>query len=367
MTMTATISMRRTLQPFSTDEQRWQAVRDRDERANGRFVCAVRTTGVFCRPTCSSRLALRENVEFFPTSSAAQRAGFRACKRCQPDVDRKSPDAEAIARACRLMEQSRNGHDAESLAAAVGMRPSKFHRTFKSLTGLTPKAYAIAQRSQQLRTTLPKSASVGSAVHAAGFNSTGRFYETSARSLGMTPRAFRAGGSGETIQFTFGRCSLGLMMVATTERGICFLALGDDRADLTKQLQAEFPNAALAPSDRDFDRVVAKITAQVDHPSKALDLPLDVRGTAFQHRVWKKLTEIPRGKMRTYTQIARSLGKPNAIRAVARACATNPVSLLIPCHRVVRTDGSLAGYRWGIERKALLLKAERNSSTGRKK
>jgi AraC family transcriptional regulator of adaptative response/methylated-DNA-[protein]-cysteine methyltransferase len=345
---------------FRGDEQRWQAVEHRDRRADGKFVYSVNTTGVYCRPSCAARLARRENIRFHLTFADAERAGFRPCKRCRPNgLSPNDEHAELVAKACELIVKSEKVPDLESLARSVGMSPSHFHRVFKSLTGLTPKAFATARRSQRVQAELSHGKTVTSAIYNAGFNSNGRFYATSAKVLGMKPSVFRAGGAGATIQFAVGECSLGSILVAATQRGICSIMLGDDANALVRELQDRFPKAELIGGDREFEKLVSKVVAFVERPAKGLNLPLDVRGTAFQHRVWQKLCEIPYGTTCSYAELAERIGEPKATRAVAQACGANPVAVAIPCHRVVRTDGSLSGYRWGIERKAKLLDNER--------
>lgn len=344
---------------FRSDDERWGALLRRDDSADGQFVYSVKTTGVYCRPTCAARLAKRQNIEFYATPAQAQRAGFRPCLRCRPDaLSPRSRNAEAIADACRRIVQQ-DVVDVDALAASAGMSSSHFHRVFKSVTGLTPKAYANAQRSQRVRKALHQNHSVTSAIYKAGFGSSGRFYASSAKLLGMTPAAFRGGGVGTTIRFAVGECSLGSILVAATDAGVCTIALGDDPDTLVKQLQDRFANAELLGGDKAFERVVAKVVAFVERPEIGLGLPLDVRGTVFQQRVWQKLCEIPCGETRSYAQIARELGQAGGARAVAGACTANEIAVVIPCHRVVRTDGSLSGYRWGVERKARLLDSER--------
>jgi AraC family transcriptional regulator of adaptative response/methylated-DNA-[protein]-cysteine methyltransferase len=353
---------RNPVKAFRRAGDRWQAVAHRDKRADGRFVYSVKTTGVYCRPTCAARLARRENVEFHATAAEAEKAGFRACRRCRPsELVNGQEHAEAVARACKAIVEEQQAPDLQSLANAVGMSPTHFHRVFKSLTGLTPKAYATAHRSRRMREELAQSDSVTSAIYNAGFNSNGRFYASSSKVLGMKPAAFRAGGERATIRFAVGKCSLGSILVAASERGICSISLGDDPAELTRILQHRFRKARFITGDKDFEQLVATVIAFVERPAAGLGLPLEVQGTAFQHCVWRALCEIPCGKTQSYSQIARRLGKPKAIRAVGQACAVNPVAVAIPCHRVLRTDGSLSGYRWGIERKAKLLEIERKA------
>lgn len=346
----------------SSAASRWHAVSQRDPAANGTFVYAVKTTGIYCRPTCGSRLALRKHVEFFTTPQDAEHAGYRACKRCRAnDVVTENPHTKAIAAACALITTADSAPESEALAAKVGMSLSHFHRVFKSLTGLTPKAYAIAQRSQRVRNVLSRGDSITTAIYKSGFNSNGRFYASSTKSLGMKPATFRASGEGATIRFAVSKCTLGSLIVGATELGICFIALGDEPGPLIHDLRQRFSKAKFVESDHAFEKLVSKVVAFVEQPSAGLQLPLDIRGTAFQHRVWQKLSEIPCGQTQSYSQIARKLGKPKAIRAVAQACAANSLAVVIPCHRVVRTDGKLAGYRWGIKRKAALLERERRS------
>lgn len=344
---------------FRSDDERWQAVVRRDRSADDLFFYSVKTTGVYCRPSCAARLAKHENVRFHETTMEAEQAGFRACKRCRPNepslVERYGI---TVAKACRMIEDAIEVPVLETLAEAVDMSPSHFHRIFKALTGLTPKAYTMAHRSQRVRSELTESGTVTAAIYNAGFNSNGRFYATSSRVLGMTPTRFRNGGEGAVIRFAVGECSLGSIVVAASEIGICSIALGDDPNALVQGLQDRFPKAELMGGDEQFEQTVARVIGLVERPSAGLDLPLDVQGTAFQQRVWQTLSEIPCGQTVTYADVARRVGKPKAVRAVARACAANQLAVAIPCHRVVRTDGSLSGYRWGVERKKRLLKLE---------
>lgn len=358
--MTSTTKPTASRRAFRSDADRWQAVVERNPEADGTFYFAVKTTGVYCRPSCAARRPRRENVLFYRTANDAERDGFRACKRCRPNdtsVDRNH--AAAITTACAMIADAAEPPSLNELANAVHLSPSHFHRLFKAHTGLTPKAYAAAQRSKRVRTALTQNASVTSAMYDAGFNSNGRFYATSSKMLGMTPTDFRTGGGGATIRFAVGQCSLGSILVAASAVGICAISLGDDPDTLVRELQDQFPKADFVGGDVEFERTVAKVIAFVERPNVGLDLPLDIQGTAFQQRVWQALTQIPAGQTRTYVQVARSLGKPTATRAVAAACAANKIGVAIPCHRVVRTDGSLSGYRWGIDRKAKLLAAER--------
>lgn len=347
---------------FADDEGRWQAVVRRDRDADGLFYSAVRTTGVYCRPSCGARQPKRENVRFYSTRAEAERAGFRRCKRCRPnEASLAERQRDAVALACRLIENADQAPNLADLADAVGMSPYHFHRLFKRFTGVTPKAYAAAQRARRVRDELAQGATVTEAVYGAGFNSNGRFYATSTEQLGMTPTAFRAGGDGTTLRFAVGECSLGSILVAASDRGVCAILLGDDPDALARELQDRFPRAQVVGPDATFDRWVAQAVGLVERPALGLDLPLDIRGTAFQLRVWEALRQIPPGSTASYAEIAERIGKPRAAQAVGQACAANPIAVAIPCHRVVRTDESLSGYRWGVERKAELLRRERAS------
>ena len=343
-----------------TAPDRWEALRRRDPAADGRFVYAVRSTGVYCRPSCAARPARPENVVFYDTNAEAERAGFRPCKRCRPDGPSQSERrADAVARACRLIEEAEEVPPLEELAAAAGLSPHHFHRIFKQATGVTPRAYAEARRAARVAGSLQEAGSVTEAIYEAGYGSSGRFYETAGARLGMTPTAYRRGGAGEAIRFAVGACSLGSILVAATERGICASLLGDDPEELLRDLQDRFPNAELIGGDPGFETTVAQVVGLVEAPGTGLALPLDIGGTAFQQRVWQALRAIPAGRTASYAEIARAIGEPAAVRAVARACGANPLAVAIPCHRVVRSDGGLSGYRWGVERKRDLLDRER--------
>lgn len=339
-------------------DSRWQAVISRDARADGKFFYSVRTTGVYCRPSCASRRARPENVRFHTTAAAAERAGFRACKRCKPDQPIAAPHADKIAAACRLIASSDITPVLEALARKVGLSPFHFHRLFKAQTGLTPRAFAAAHQAKRVRGALARGTNVTDAIHEAGFSSGSRFYEKSSEVLGMTPTAFRAGGSGTKIRFAVGASSLGAVLVAESDKGICAILLGDDPEVLIRDLEDRFPKADLIGGDKAFEKRVATVVGLVENPEKGLDLPLDIRGTAFQQRVWAALRKIPAGKTMSYTDIAKRIGSPQSVRAVAGACAANAIAIAIPCHRVVRNDGGLSGYRWGIERKQALLDKE---------
>lgn len=346
--------------PFDTSDARWLAVTRRDAAADAAFVYSVSTTGVYCRPSCGSRLPHREHVAFHDSADAAEKAGFRACRRCRPR-DRSLSDrhATAIAAACRTIERHEGERmNSTELAQAAGMSRFHFDRIFKRATGLTPAAYARAVRAKRVRAALARTTTVTDAFYEAGYSSSGRFYEKSNAVLGMKPAAVRAGGKGMTIRFAVGECSLGSILVAETDKGICAVFLGDDPDRLARELQDRFPKATFGPADQPFAARVAQVIAFVEEPRRGLHLPLDIRGTAFQQRVWDALTRVPSGTSATYADIAQTIGAPRAVRAVAQACAANLVAVAIPCHRIVRTDGALSGYRWGVERKAALLARE---------
>jgi AraC family transcriptional regulator of adaptative response/methylated-DNA-[protein]-cysteine methyltransferase len=343
------------------DDLRWDAVVARNADFDGRFYYAVASTGVYCRPSCAARLPNRKNVRFFGTAAAAERAGFRPCRRCKPDqAPPKQRQAETVAAACRLIEAAEQEPTLDALADAVGLSPYHFHRLFKAATGVTPKAYASAHRRSRVRDRLATSETVTEAIYAAGFNSNGRFYAGSLENLGMTPTEFRQGGTNKLLRYAFGTSSLGMVLVAASDKGIAAIFFGNDEGSLLADLRAQFPRAKLIGGDADFEQLVAKVVAFVENPKISLDLPLDVRGTAFQHRVWDALRRIPVGSTASYAEIAAKIGAPGSARAVARACASNPVAVAIPCHRVVRSDGSLSGYRGGVERKRALLDKEAN-------
>jgi AraC family transcriptional regulator of adaptative response/methylated-DNA-[protein]-cysteine methyltransferase len=345
--------------PFRTEAARWEAIRRRDPAADGHFYYSVKTTGIYCRPSCAARPARRENVAFHDSRVAAEAAGFRPCRRCRPDTPSlPARRAAMVARACRTIEAAETTPDLAALASDAGMSRFHFHRVFKSVIGLTPRGYAAACRSRRLRAELPGAANVTEAIYGAGFNSSGRFYAVSDDLLGMRPRAFRAGGAGAAIRFAVGECSLGSILVAATTKGVSAIMLGDDPDRLVRELQDRFSNAELLGGDPAFDDLIARAVGLVDGSSAAVNLPLDLRGTAFQQRVWQALRAIPPGATATYSEIAKRLRRPRSVRAVARACAANLVAVAIPCHRVVRRDGGLGGYRWGVARKRALLARE---------
>lgn len=347
--------------PLNSAERdpRWARVLARDPAADGAFVYAVKTTGIYCRPGSPSRLPRPENVEFFDTPEAAEAAGYRPSQRAAADQTAMAAQHAAIAaEACRAIERADNPPTLDTLAAQAGLSPYHFHRVFKAVTGLTPKAYADAHRARKLRTQLGRGGSVTEAIYDAGFNSNSRFYEASDQMLGMTASRYRAGGANTDIRFAVGECSLGSILVARSERGVCAILLGDDPDALARALQDQFPKANLIGGDSGFEQWIAQVVGLIEAPSLGLDLPLDVRGTAFQERVWQALREIPPGTTASYAEIAARIGAPRAVRAVAQACGANHIAVAIPCHRVVRSDGSLSGYRWGVERKRELLDRE---------
>ncbi|MGE0314629.1 MAG: bifunctional DNA-binding transcriptional regulator/O6-methylguanine-DNA methyltransferase Ada [Lautropia sp.] len=343
----------------TTDDPRWARVLARDPEADGSFFYSVKTTGVYCRPSCASRAARPENVAFHASTDAAERAGFRPCRRCRPnDADARALLAAKIADLCRYLEHAPQVPSLEALGRRASTSPWHLQRTFKAVTGLTPRQYANAHRAKRAREAIAAAPTVTDAIYAAGFNSSGRFYEQADAMLGMTPTRVRAGGAGMDIHVAIGECSLGAILVARSARGVCAILLGDDPAGLLRDLQDRFPNATLNGADAGFDALVATVVGLVEAPRAGVDLPLDVRGTAFQQRVWRALQQIAPGSTCSYAELARRIGQPSAVRAVAQACAANAHAVAIPCHRVVRTDGSLSGYRWGVARKRALLERE---------
>jgi AraC family transcriptional regulator of adaptative response/methylated-DNA-[protein]-cysteine methyltransferase len=358
--MTATpAKLRKQTPPSVADDPRWARVVARDKMADGQFWYSVSTTGVYCRPSCPSRTANPRNVQLHDHLEDAKATGFRPCRRCNPDgpsID--AENAALVTKACRIIEESEEEPSLEELGDAVGRSPSYFHRVFKTMTGLTPKDYAAAHRAKKVRRGLASGKTVTETIYDAGFNSSGRFYEKSTDMLGMTPSRYRAGGANEEIRFAVGQTSLGAILVASSKNGVAAILLGDDPDELVCNLQNRFPKAHLIGADSDYETLVARVVGVVEKPGVGLHLPLDVRGTAFQRRVWHVLQEIPVGEKVSYAEVARRIGSPKAARAVADACAANNLAIAIPCHRVVRKDGSLSGYAWGVERKRVLLDRE---------
>ncbi|MBW3616834.1 MAG: bifunctional DNA-binding transcriptional regulator/O6-methylguanine-DNA methyltransferase Ada [Proteobacteria bacterium] len=340
-------------------DTRWAALNARDPAADGTFLYSVATTGVYCRPSCAARRPNPRNVAFHAHRAAAEAAGFRPCLRCRPDLPPFAErQAARVAAACRFIETSDTAPTLGALAEAMGVSPHHLQRTFKGVTGISPRDYAAAHRAGRLRQALGESGAVTEAIFAAGYGSTSRFYERSAVELGMTASAFRAGAPGCTIRFAVGQSTLGAVLVARSARGLCAILMDDDPEVLVRDLQDRFPRAELIGADAAFEAEVAQVIGLVEAPGLGLGLPLDIRGTAFQQRVWRALQDIPPGRTASYARIATSIGAPRSVRAVAGACAANPLAVAVPCHRVVRTDGGLSGYRWGVERKRALLHRE---------
>jgi AraC family transcriptional regulator of adaptative response/methylated-DNA-[protein]-cysteine methyltransferase len=345
--------------PSVADDPRWTRIVARDKTADGHLWYSVATTGVYCRPSCPSRVANPKNVQLHDSLESARATGFRPCRRCNPDGPSiECENAALVAKACRIIEKSEEEPSLEELADAIGRSPSYFHRVFKATTGLTPKAYGAAHRARKVRQGLASGNTVTEAIYDAGFNSSGRFYARSTDMLGMTPSQYRAGGANEEIKFAVGQTSLGAILVASSTKGVAAILLGNDPDELVRNVQDRFPKARLIGADRDYEALVARIVGFIEAPGIGLDLPLDVRGTAFQQRVWQALREIPVGQTLCYAEIARRIGSPKAARAVAAACAANSLAIAVPCHRVVRNDGALSGYAWGVERKRALLDRE---------
>ncbi len=352
-------------------EALWHAVQSRDRAADGSFVYAVHSTGIYCRPSCPSRKPRREQVVFFPLPEAAEQQGFRACRRCKPRaINLRDPRTESVARICREIDariraEDEAGIDARltlaTLSRSAGMAPHQLERAFRRVMGITPRQYADAQRMRHLKSGLRKGDNVTTALYDAGFGSSRGLYERAPSQLGMTPATYRQGGAGMQIHYTIVDSPLGRLLVAATNRGISALYLGEKDAPLESALQKEYPRAEIGSDgsgSKNLEGWVTKILAHLRGKEPHLDLPTDVQATAFRRHVWEELKRIPYGATRTYSEIARAIGRPRAVRAVARACATNPVSVVVPCHRVVRADGNLAGYRWGLSRKRALLERE---------
>ncbi len=343
-------------------DRRWRAVLARDARYDGRFVYAVRSTGVFCRPSCASRRPRRDRVVFFPSALAAEQGGFRACRRCRPAGSTADPRVALVRHACAILDAAPARLALSALARATGATPARLRRAFVALLGITPRQYAEARRSERLRDTLRAGGGVSRALYDAGYSSPSRVYGRPL--LGMTPATYARGGRGARVAFVVVPCRLGQLLVAATPRGLCRVALGDSAGVLERRLRHEFPAAELRRDRRALAVPVRRILARLAGRPTTLDLPLDVRATAFQWRVWQALRRIPIGATRSYQEVARAIGRPRAARAVARACASNPVSIVVPCHRVVRSDGEPGGYRWGPARKRALLDGEAEATGG---
>jgi AraC family transcriptional regulator of adaptative response/methylated-DNA-[protein]-cysteine methyltransferase len=353
--------------PKMDEESCWNAVQTRDARFNPIFVYSVRSTGIYCKPSCPSRRPHREQVEFFASSKDAESRGFRACLRCKPQrTDDYDPQLEMVKRACRLIEdQAEAALSLADLSAQLNISPYHLQRTFKKVMGVTPRGYATAQRMSQFKSRIKEGESVTDAMYNAGYGSSSRLYERANSELGMTPAVYHRGGAGMLISYAVAGCALGHLLVARTERGLCAVRLGDDENELEAMLFAEFPSAEIRRDETALGQSIEALLSYLDGQQASPDLPLDVKATAFQRRVWEELRRIPYGSTNSYSDIARKIGQPTAVRAVARACAANPVALVIPCHRVIREDGSLSGYRWGLERKQKLLAQEQAAANAR--
>ena len=335
----------------------WRATLARDARADGRFVLAVRSTRIYCKPSCPARRPLRRNVIFFRTREEAEKQGYRPCLRCRPN-ELAAPTALVARAAQELAASSEEGLRLAALAANLSTNAGTLRRAFRQVTGLAPRELAEALRVERFKNLLRAGKSITDALYETGYGSSSRVYERSNAQLGMTPATYRKGGKGMKLEYTIAKSPLGKVLVAATERGVSAVYLGDSESKLIGELRSEYPSAEISTAAGSVQRWVREIVQRIDGMPAQVDLPLDLQATAFQRRVWQELQRIPRGSTRTYSQVARALGKPTAVRAVARACAANPVSIVVPCHRVVREDGSLAGYRWGLERKRALLEKE---------
>jgi AraC family transcriptional regulator of adaptative response/methylated-DNA-[protein]-cysteine methyltransferase len=347
------------LMDTTVNDPRWMKLVTRDAGADGGFVYSVATTGVYCRPSCPARTPNPRNVAFHADPAAAEAAGFRPCKRCRPtEPPLAERQAAIVAAACRRIEAAEEPLSLGELADGAGLSPHHFHRMFKSITGLTPKGYGDAHRARRVREALGKGAQVTEALYDAGFGSSGRFYAAADGALVMLPAAYRKGGASAEIRYGIGDSSLGRVLAAASERGVCCIMLGDDDGELVADLGRRFPNARTIAADEDFQSTIDAVVALVEEPEQGLSLPLDIRGTAFQRRVWQALQAIPIGETRSYAGLARDIGEPRAARAVAAACAANKLAVAVPCHRVIHSNGSDSGYRWGVERKRALLAKE---------
>lgn len=342
------------------NDPRWRDVVARNAEKDGTFVYSVESTGVYCRPSCGGRTPAPENVRFNTDNASAEAAGYRACLRCRPDLPPLAErQAAAVADLCRKMEEAETAPGLRELAEMSGMSMFHLHRVFKAVTGVTPKAYMNAIKSRRMRDNLASKRTITAAIYSSGYGSSSRFYEQSGRRLGMMPKAFRRGGANASIVFSVAECWLGFVLVAASGKGVCAITMGEKREPLIKELYAMFPDAELIAGDKDFDALIVRVVAFVEQPGIGLELPLDVRGTAFQHRVWKALLDIPCGETVSYAELAQRIGSPKSVRAVAQACSANKLAVAIPCHRVVRSDGELAGYRWELKRKRALIKREK--------
>jgi AraC family transcriptional regulator, regulatory protein of adaptative response / methylated-DNA-[protein]-cysteine methyltransferase len=348
---------------WTKPNERWDAILKRDATADGHFWYAVRTTGIYCRPNCASRQPKRENIEFFDSPLAARKQGFRACKKCMPDSVDCLDSHLWIQQVCERIELSREPILLRDLADLVKLSQAHLQRQFKRIVGVSPKEYAARKRQERLQAELQRDQSITEAIGSAGFASSSRAYEGMTSHLGMTPNEFQQGGLGQMIQYGLTKCSLGKLLVARTTKGICFLALDDSKDALIEEVHRRFPKAKITVDESDLSLLLDQVVALIDHPAIPADLPLDILGTAFQCKVWQALREIPAGSTLTYSELAAKVGQPSAVRAVANACGANKLAVLIPCHRVIGSDGKLTGFRWGIERKRKLLERERKVSS----
>ncbi len=346
----------------NSDDARWKAVVDNNSSGDGTFYYAVITTGVYCRPSCTSRLPNRTNVKYFDTCEDAETAGYRACKRCNPTTDSKTLEIEKkIIHACRIIEESEISLKLDEIATRVNLSPYHFHRLFKKIVGVTPKQYASRNQSQRFQKSLKTSRSITDAIYSAGYGSSGSAYDKTQDQLAMKPKEYRKGATGIIITYGLANCFLGWVIVAATERGICAIEFGDDPDILPDQVQARFPKAQLKKADIGFESLIKEVVDFIKAPDDKFQLPLDIQGTAFQQRVWNVLRQIKPGKTLSYSDVANKIGNPNAVRAVASACASNKLAVVIPCHRVISKDGKVSGYRWGTDRKKMLLESEKES------
>ncbi len=337
----------------------WQAVKNNDARFNGAFVYGVKTTKIYCKPSCSSRQPKRENVKFFASFENAEAKGFRACQRCQPKTENVNPQAEIVLRACEILETEEQ-ITLEDLSAKLNLSAAHLQKTFKEIIGVSPKKYAEQKRLEKFKNGLKKGNEVTEAMYESGYGSSSRLYENVSEKLGMTPAIYKKGGKDMKIEYAVTDCELGKMLVARTEKGICSVSFGDDNETLFGNLQKEFSKAEIVENDKNLKVFVEAILANLAGNNKILDLPLDLQATAFQMRVWEALRKIPYGETVSYSEIAEKLGNKNAVRAVATACASNRVALVIPCHRVIGKNSELSGYRWGVGRKKAILEKEKN-------
>jgi AraC family transcriptional regulator of adaptative response/methylated-DNA-[protein]-cysteine methyltransferase len=344
---------------YKTRQARWQALSDRDAHADGSFVYGVKTTGIYCRANCASRTPNERNVEFFDTVGDAEKAGFRPCRRCRPDTQRVPDHIEEVRKACRFIEQSEEEPSLKQIAQVAGLSPFHFQKLFRSQVGLSPKQYAKAHRLGRLKEALAESPSVTAAIYDAGFGAASRAYDGLSERLGMEPGAYRKGGARQHVHYGFAKTWLGWMLVAATKRGICMIAFDDAKDKLVSHLKKRFSQAEVSHADDGFTEWMQAAACKAEQPHLGTALPLDIQGTAFEERVWQALRQIPPGETLSYSEVAKAIGKPKAVRAVASACAKNPVAVAIPCHRVIGSDGKLHGYRWGLKRKQALLDREK--------